>query len=111
MSFSSITKFIVTASAVLAFMGCGSDDDDDPMLDCNSTEAMTASMAGAAVIMASCAGCHSAPNPPGGVTLPEDVMSSAARIRARAVDAKTMPPAAPLNDQDVSDLSAYLDCL
>jgi uncharacterized membrane protein len=79
-------------------------------------------MRGAAVIMATCLDCHSVTvtganrlSAPVGIDFdtPADITTHEDKIRTRAVDVPSMPPAAnggPLAANEIDDLENFLDC-
>lgn len=74
---------------------------------------------GDAFFRAHCRTCHSAANvgdarvAPPGVDFDTEMQIAflQARIRVRAVEARTMPPGAPLSDCEAAQLASYLDAL
>lgn len=109
-----LTAFALFASFSL-LVACGDDGGDGGGSACDTN--MDAQMRGSTVVMANCLGCHSVSaadraGAPVGVDFDssDDIIANEARIRARAIDLMTMPPAGPLSDANVADLQALLDC-
>lgn len=112
----STLKLLVLLASFSFLAACGGGDDGP---DCTDTMATSR---GALVIGANCTGCHSATSAnrngaPPAVNFDNgaDIDTHEARIRDRAINLKTMPPAAPtgpgpLPAGQASDLEAYLDC-
>jgi uncharacterized membrane protein len=112
---STLKTFVLLAS--FSFLAACGGGDEAP--DCTD---MMAQMRGSLVVGANCTGCHAASltgtarnGAPDTVNLDAaaDIDTHEARIRARAINEKTMPPApngGPLAANQISDLQAYLDC-
>jgi uncharacterized membrane protein len=103
--------FLLASFSFLAACGGG---DDGP--DCTDTAAQNRGMT---VIASTCQNCHASSvtgaarmNAPVTVTFDDagDIDMHDDRIRVRAVEMKTMPPAGALPAGQISDLEAFLDC-
>jgi len=111
----STLKLLVLLASFSFLAACGGDDGPD----CTDTMAQ---MRGSVVVMGTCTACHSATSanrngaPPAvNFDSAADIDTHEARIRDRAINLKTMPPApptgsGPLAAGQISDLEAYLDC-
>jgi uncharacterized membrane protein len=103
--------------ASFSFMAACGGGDDAP--DCTD---MMAQMRGSMIVATGCTDCHSATSAnrngaPATVNFDNanDIDMFESGIRSRAISQKNMPPAAPLgtgplNDGQISDLRAFLDC-
>lgn len=110
---STLAIFVLLASFLL-LTAC---EADDPA--CEDTAQQ---MRGAMVIAVNCTGCHSTSainrnGAPVNVNFdsPPDIDVHGAKIRLRAVERRNMPPSPPLgpgslDDAEVTDLQAFLDC-
>jgi uncharacterized membrane protein len=111
----STLKICVLLASFSFLAACGGDEGPD----CSDPAQQ---MRGAAVIMATCLDCHSVSvtganrlSAPVGIDFdtPADIDMYEDRIRARAIDVPSMPPAAndgPLPADQIADLENFLDC-
>ena len=109
-------KTFVLLASFSFIAACGGGDE---AADCSDTMAQ---MRGFMIVDGGCKTCHSdtSANRNGAPAMvnfdnPNDIDMFESGIRTRAISQKTMPPAAPLgtgplNDGQISDLQAFLDC-
>lgn len=112
----STLKMLALLASFSFVAACGGDDGGGA--DCTDTAQQ---MRGATVISSTCQSCHAGSvtgtdrgGAPDTVTFDDgaDITTHEERIRVRAIDLKTMPPAASgtLSAAQIADLEAYLDC-
>lgn len=102
-------KFLTVISFGVLLASCTQDEvTETAASDCN--ENFTYDNDVQPIIMNNCAtsGCHDGTQPPllTNFTLVE---ASKSRVKARAIDLKTMPPSGPLTDSEIQKISCWIE--
>lgn len=115
----STLKMLALLASFSFVAACGGDDGGGA--DCTDTAAQARGQAIVADGTSGCQSCHASAKvgadrggAPPAITFDDaaDITTNEERMRVRALDQKTMPPApgGPLNAGQLSDLEAFLDC-
>jgi uncharacterized membrane protein len=118
----STLKMLALLASFSFVAACGGDDGG---VDCTDPATAAAQARGQAIVAdttSGCQSCHASSVPvanrggaPENITFDDaaDITTNEERMRVRALEQKTMPPAAgggPLNAGQLDDLQAFLDC-
>ncbi len=105
--------FVVTTySIALAFIltSCTSDEitEDKPTSIEDCSKDFTYDVDIENIISTNCAGCHQAGGTPPFLTSYAEVQTSLERVKVRALELKTMPPAGPLSEGDQEKIDCWI---